>query len=117
MSRTFSQKYSLRIRHSPVQPRLSPAFRKSNSPPCLRKKSRRQGGAPSGVLRARMLSQRVFALATNTMSKHLIQTKQAPAPLGAYSQGWRAGDFIFVTGTGPTAPASGDLFGRAVWTR
>jgi 2-iminobutanoate/2-iminopropanoate deaminase len=48
------------------------------------------------------------------MSKHLIQTKQAPAPLGAYSQGWRAGDFIFVTGTGPIDPASGELVGSDI---
>jgi 2-iminobutanoate/2-iminopropanoate deaminase len=50
----------------------------------------------------------------NTMSKYLIQTKQAPAPLGAYSQGWRAGDFIFVTGTGPIDPASGELVGSNI---
>lgn len=70
--------------------------------------------APPGLLRARMLSQRAFGLAPNTMSKHLIQTKQAPAPLGAYSQGWRAGDFIFVTGTGPIDPASGELVGSDI---
>ena len=35
------------------------------------------------------------------MGKHVIQTEKGALPLGAYSQGWRAGDFIFVTGTGP----------------
>lgn len=48
------------------------------------------------------------------MSKHLIQTKQGPAPRGAYSQGWRAGDFIFVTGTGPIDPVSGELAGSDI---
>ncbi len=35
------------------------------------------------------------------MPKRVIQTEKEGPPLGAYSQGWRAGDFIFVTGTGP----------------
>ena len=35
------------------------------------------------------------------MPKHVIQTDKGAPPLGAYSQGWQAGDFIFVTGTGP----------------
>jgi len=35
------------------------------------------------------------------MAKYVIQTDKGASPLGAYSQGWRAGDFIFVTGTGP----------------
>ena len=48
------------------------------------------------------------------MSKHVIQTKQGPPPRGAYSQGWRAGDFIFVTGTGPIDPASGELVGSDI---
>ena len=38
------------------------------------------------------------------MPKHVIQTQNGAPPLGAYSQGWRAGDFIFVTGTGPIGP-------------
>jgi 2-iminobutanoate/2-iminopropanoate deaminase len=35
------------------------------------------------------------------MGKRVIQAEGAAKPLGAYSHGWRAGDFIFVTGTGP----------------
>jgi reactive intermediate/imine deaminase len=35
------------------------------------------------------------------MSKTVIRTDDAAPPLGAYSQGIRAGDFIFVTGCGP----------------
>jgi 2-iminobutanoate/2-iminopropanoate deaminase len=38
------------------------------------------------------------------MSKRVIRTDQGAPPLGAYSQGWRAGDFVFVTGTGPIGP-------------
>jgi len=45
------------------------------------------------------------------MTKHLIQSKRGAPPRGAYSQGWRAGDFIFVTGTGPIDPVSGQLAG------
>ena len=45
------------------------------------------------------------------MSKHVIQTTKGAPPQGAYSQGWRAGDFIFVTGTGPVDPFTGKLVG------
>ncbi|HJZ38694.1 MAG TPA: Rid family detoxifying hydrolase [Solirubrobacterales bacterium] len=39
------------------------------------------------------------------MPKEVIKTDKGPSPLGAYSQGWRAGDFVFITGT---APVDGD---------
>jgi len=45
------------------------------------------------------------------MAKYVIQSKQGAPPRGAYSQGWRAGDFIFVTGTGPIDPSTGQLVG------
>ena len=48
------------------------------------------------------------------MSKYMIQTKRGAPPQGAYSQGWRAGDFVFVTGTGPIDPASGALAGDTI---
>ena len=48
------------------------------------------------------------------MSKHVIQSKRGAPPQGAYSQGWRAGDFIFVTGTGPIDPVSGNLAGTEI---
>ena len=48
------------------------------------------------------------------MSKYMIQTKRGAPPQGAYSQGWRAGDFVFVTGTGPIDPASGGLVGDTI---
>ena len=35
------------------------------------------------------------------MAKFVIRTEKGAPPVGAYSQGWQAGDFVFVTGTGP----------------
>ena len=43
------------------------------------------------------------------MAKQQIQTDQAPRPGGAYSQGLRAGGFVFVAGQGPTDPATGKI--------
>jgi 2-iminobutanoate/2-iminopropanoate deaminase len=48
------------------------------------------------------------------MAKYEIQSQQGAAPRGAYSQGWRAGDFIFVTGTGPSDPGSGEIVGDTI---
>ena len=48
------------------------------------------------------------------MAKYVIQTSRGAAPQGAYSQGWRAGDFIFVTGTGPVDAATGKLAGDSI---
>jgi 2-iminobutanoate/2-iminopropanoate deaminase len=48
------------------------------------------------------------------MAKYVIQTTQGAAPQGAYSQGWRAGDFIFVTGTGPVDAKTGKLAGDSI---
>ena len=48
------------------------------------------------------------------MSKHVIHSKRGAPPQGAYSQGWRAGDFIFVTGTGPIDPVTGKLVGEDI---
>jgi 2-iminobutanoate/2-iminopropanoate deaminase len=48
------------------------------------------------------------------MAKYVIQSKRGAPPQGAYSQGWRAGDFVFVTGTGPVDPATGKLVGDTI---
>jgi 2-iminobutanoate/2-iminopropanoate deaminase len=48
------------------------------------------------------------------MAKYVIQSKKGAPPRGAYSQGWRAGDFVFVTGTGPSNPATGELVGDTI---
>jgi 2-iminobutanoate/2-iminopropanoate deaminase len=45
------------------------------------------------------------------MPKQIITTSEAGPPLGAYSQGVKAGDFIFVTGCGPISPETGKLEG------
>jgi 2-iminobutanoate/2-iminopropanoate deaminase len=55
-----------------------------------------------------------FVHEDSEMSKHVIQTKRGAPPRGAYSQGWRAGDFIYVTGTGPIDPVSGMLVGEDI---
>lgn len=43
------------------------------------------------------------------MPKQQISTKSGASPIGAYSQGIRAGDYIFVSGQGPLDPATGQL--------
>ncbi|MGE5205331.1 MAG: RidA family protein [Chlamydiota bacterium] len=48
------------------------------------------------------------------MSRYVIQSKRGAPPMGAYSQGWRAGDFIFVTGSGPIDPVTGKLVGSTI---
>jgi 2-iminobutanoate/2-iminopropanoate deaminase len=48
------------------------------------------------------------------MAKYVIQSKRGAPPMGAYSQGWRAGDFIFVTGSGPVHPVTGKLVGETI---
>jgi 2-iminobutanoate/2-iminopropanoate deaminase len=48
------------------------------------------------------------------MAKHVIQSKRGAPPQGAYSQGWRAGDFVYVTGTGPVDPITGKLVGDTI---
>ena len=48
------------------------------------------------------------------MAKYVIQSKRGEPPLGAYSQGWRAGDFIFVAGTGPVDPVTSKIVGDTI---
>lgn len=40
---------------------------------------------------------------------HIIETDQAPAPIGPYSQAVRAGDTIYVSGNIAIDPATGEL--------
>jgi 2-iminobutanoate/2-iminopropanoate deaminase len=47
------------------------------------------------------------------MAKYVIQSAEGAPPAGAYSQGWRAGDFIYVTGTGPIGP-DGSIVGDTI---
>jgi 2-iminobutanoate/2-iminopropanoate deaminase len=48
------------------------------------------------------------------MSKQQIRTTSGASPIGAYSQGLRVGDFIFVSGQGPLDPATGKIVGETV---
>jgi len=48
------------------------------------------------------------------MPKQQITTKSGASPIGAYSQGLRAGDFIFVSGQGPLDPATGQIVGENI---
>ena len=48
------------------------------------------------------------------MSKKQITTHSGASPVGAYSQGLRVGDFIFVSGQGPLDPETGQIVGTTV---
>ena len=48
------------------------------------------------------------------MAKQQIRTDQAAAPGGAYSQGIRAGDFVYVSGQGPIDPTTGTVVGETI---
>jgi len=43
------------------------------------------------------------------MNREIIHTENAPAAIGPYSQGVRAGGFIFFSGQIPIDPASGEV--------
>ena len=48
------------------------------------------------------------------MGKQQITTASGASPAGAYSQGIRAGDFVFVAGQGPLDPATGQVVGETI---
>jgi len=48
------------------------------------------------------------------MGKQQITTASGASPAGAYSQGIRAGDFVFVSGQGPLDPATGQIVGETI---
>jgi 2-iminobutanoate/2-iminopropanoate deaminase len=48
------------------------------------------------------------------MPKQQISTKKGAAPSGAYSQGLKVGDFIFVSGQGPLDPETGQVVGETI---
>lgn len=51
------------------------------------------------------------------MAKKIIATKQAPAAVGPYSQGVRAGKLLFTAGQIPLDPESGELVGGDIATQ
>jgi 2-iminobutanoate/2-iminopropanoate deaminase len=48
------------------------------------------------------------------MGKQQITTTSGAAPQGAYSQGLRAGDLVFVSGQGPIDPETGQIVGDTI---
>jgi len=48
------------------------------------------------------------------MPKEQINTEAGVPPGGAYSQGLRVGDFIFVSGQGPIDPATSKVVGETI---
>ena len=48
------------------------------------------------------------------MAKQQIRTTSGASPIGAYSQGLRVGDFVFVSGQGPLDPATGRIVGNTI---
>jgi len=46
--------------------------------------------------------------------KRIINTDKAPAAIGPYSQGYRAGDFIFISGQVPLNPQTGKIQGDTI---
>lgn len=44
------------------------------------------------------------------MSNHVIYTKNAPAALGPYSQGIKAGNTLYISGQLPINPQTGELY-------
>jgi 2-iminobutanoate/2-iminopropanoate deaminase len=48
------------------------------------------------------------------MPKEIIHTDKAPRPLAGYSQGVKAGGFVFVAGQGPFDPATGEVSGASI---
>jgi 2-iminobutanoate/2-iminopropanoate deaminase len=48
------------------------------------------------------------------MPKQQLKTAAGAAPIGAYSQGLRVGDFVFVSGQGPLDPQTGQAVGATI---
>ena len=48
------------------------------------------------------------------MKKEIVNTKDAPAALGPYSQAIKAADLVFISGQIPLDPASGEIAGDSI---
>ena len=48
------------------------------------------------------------------MTRHQIQSPNAPAPGGAYSQALRVGDFVYTAGMGPWHPVTRQVVGETI---
>lgn len=50
----------------------------------------------------------------NNMSKQIINTPNAPAPIGPYNQSVKAGGFLFISGQIPLVPSTGELVSSGI---
>ncbi len=48
------------------------------------------------------------------MAKQELRSASSAPPMGAYSQGIRAGDFVYITGTAPVNPETGTITATTV---
>ena len=48
------------------------------------------------------------------MTKKQVRTTAGASPVGAYSQGLIAGNFVFVSGQGPLDPQTGEIVGETI---
>jgi 2-iminobutanoate/2-iminopropanoate deaminase len=48
------------------------------------------------------------------MAREIVRTANAPAPPATYSQAVKAAGLVFVSGTGPSDPASGKILGDTI---
>ena len=48
------------------------------------------------------------------MAREIINTEKAPAAIGPYSQGIKAGDFLYASGQIPINPANGEIEGSDI---
>mgnify|MGYP000432182709 CR=1 FL=1 len=55
------------------------------------------------------MEMQLFALKYNTMSKQIIKTDKAPAPIGPYNQAVIANGFLFISGQVAIDPATNEV--------
>jgi 2-iminobutanoate/2-iminopropanoate deaminase len=51
----------------------------------------------------------IFAAQANKMSKTIINTQNAPAPIGPYNQAIKTGNFLFISGQVALKPGTNDM--------
>src|SRR5829696_4444486 len=101
--------------------KLFAAGSKFSSPPAVRGGEAGRGGAPSGAVRCLSTNPgsrpnavavsyfRTFALSHSGTTMQTVQTDNAPAAIGPYSQAIVANGFVFTAGQVPFDPASMQL--------
>lgn len=56
----------------------------------------------------------IFAIQKNIMNKQIINTKNAPAPIGPYNQAIKAGNLLFVSGQIAMVSATGEFVNETI---